>query len=143
MVALNAKDTTGPTPGIVIKRRHTPSSRTIDKQFAVERREHFAQLLPGGQQRLHDGDEFGHAFDKLPNPFVELANPNDADLETEVAQQAADVVLNGDRLVLENLAGGQQSAALLAGQRLHVHGAEQIDPHHLRNAARVVHGRSC
>ena len=33
MVAQNAKETTGPTPGIVIKRLHTLSSRTIESNF--------------------------------------------------------------------------------------------------------------
>ena len=74
MVALNAKDTTGPTPGIVIKRLHTPSSRTIESnlRWSAVNISRSAQLLPGGEQRLRDLDEFGHAFDKLPNPFVEL-----------------------------------------------------------------------
>src|SRR5664279_5622989 len=99
--------------------RRGPSTPTVHivandrKQFAVERREHLAQFLLDGEQRLHDLDEFGHAFDKLPNPFVELANADGADLETEVAQQTADVVLNGNGLVLQNLAGGQKSPALL------------------------------
>ena len=38
-----------------------------------------------------------------------------ADLEAEVAQQAADVVLDGDRLLLQELARRQQRAPVLAG----------------------------
>src|ERR1700756_4317081 len=33
MVLLNARDTTGPTPGIVISRLHRVSFRTIDSNF--------------------------------------------------------------------------------------------------------------
>ena len=41
-----------------------------------------------------------------------LTVANDADLEPEVAQQTADIVLDGDGLFLQQLASGQQGAAL-------------------------------
>ena len=122
-------------PGDTPRRLRSASDR---KQFAVECREHFAQLLLGGQHGFHDFDEFGHAFDKLTDSFVELDHTDDTDLQSKVPQQTADVVLNGDGLVLQNLASGQQGPTLLAGQRLHVHRSKQIDAHHLSNAARVV-----
>lgn len=67
-----------------------------------------------------------------------LTATNRADLEPKIAQQAAEVVFNGNGLFLQELAGGQQRPALLARQGLHMHRAKQVDPHHLRNAAGVI-----
>jgi hypothetical protein len=51
---------------------------------------------------------------------------------------AAQVVLDGDRLRLRQLAMGQQHPQLLAAQRLHMHRTVKPHPHHLRDAARIV-----
>ncbi len=62
--------------------RHQASTNAVIandlEQLAVEFREHLAKLLPGGQQRLHDLEKFGHTLDKLPYAFVELRHPDDA-----------------------------------------------------------------
>src|SRR5438874_1049204 len=47
-------------------------------------------------------------------------------------------LIDSERLFLQQLACRQQGAALLAGQRLYVHRPEQVDAHHLRNAACVI-----
>src|SRR5215212_637375 len=70
--------------------------------------------------------------------LLELDRPHHADLEAEVQQQAANVVLDRDRLLLQELASGQQHPPLLAGEPLHVHGAKEVDPHHLGDATRVI-----
>ncbi|MGF6178136.1 hypothetical protein ABIE33_006456 [Ensifer sp. 4252] len=59
-------------------------------------------------------------------------------LSSKIAQQAADVVFNGNCLLLRQFASRQQGAALLADQRLHIHRPEQIDAHHLGDATGVV-----
>ena len=53
-------------------------------------------------------------------------------------QRAAHIGLDVDQLTLDKLAAGQQHPLLLRRQRLHMHRLEQSDPHHLRDAARVV-----
>jgi hypothetical protein len=103
MLALNAKDTTGPTPGIVIKRRQTSSSRTINRNLRwslVNISRSFCRA------RRHDLDESGHALDK-PDPLVERDHADDAGFAPEVAAQAPYVILDGDGLVLQQLAGGR------------------------------------
>ena len=59
-------------------------------------------------------------------------------LEPEVAQQSSNVIFNRVRLFLQKLACCQQCSAFLAGQCLDVHRPEQIDTHHLCNAAGIV-----
>lgn len=39
---------------------------------------------------------------------------------------------------MQKLAGSQQCPPLLARERLHMHRAVQVDPHHLRDAACVI-----
>src|SRR5271170_2694582 len=80
---------------------------------AVKRARRF-WLIPGCQQRSHDVGEFGPAADQLSDPCVEFDYADGADLETEVAKQAADIVLDGDGLLLQHLTGRQESTTLLA-----------------------------
>lgn len=96
------------------------------------------QLLPCRQQWPHDLAEIRYAIDKLANAIVEPDRANDTDLEPKIAQQATNVILDGDCLLLKQLAGGQKGAVLLARQRLYMNRPEQIDTHHLRDAARIV-----
>src|SRR5260370_520002 len=58
--------------------------------------------------------------------------------EGEIEQGCAEIVLDVERLGLQKLATGQQHAALLAGQRLHMHRSVQANTHHLCNAARII-----
>lgn len=53
-------------------------------------------------------------------PIPEFDRSDDTDFEPEIAQQATDVVLNCNRLLLQQLARGQQGTALRTGQRLDV-----------------------
>jgi len=52
--------------------------------------------------------------------------------------RATQVVLNRDRLRLQQLAVRQQHPQLLTAQCLHMHRAIEPNPHHLRNATRIV-----
>ncbi|ESZ12134.1 hypothetical protein X737_27410 [Mesorhizobium sp. L48C026A00] len=62
-----------------------------------------------------------------------------ADLETEVAQQAARSSFSMARaFFLQQLARRQHRSALLTAHRLYVHGAAQVEAHHLGDAARIV-----
>ncbi|GEO16115.1 hypothetical protein MAE02_38110 [Microvirga aerophila] len=67
-----------------------------------------------------------------------LTAPTIANRAIEVQQQATDVVLDRDGFLLQELAGGQQRPPLLAGERLDVHRAKEIDPHHLSDAAGII-----
>ena len=96
------------------------------------------QLFSGGQQRLHDFGQIGHASTSSRIRSSNLQRSDHTDLQPEVAQKTTDIVLDGDSLFLQTACGPSERAALLARQRLHMHGREQIDPHHLRDAARVV-----
>ena len=69
------------------------------------------------KQRRHDLGKLRHALDEFENSFLEFGRTDDANLEPKVAQQAADVVLDGDGFLLQQLAGGQQGAPLLACQQ--------------------------
>jgi hypothetical protein len=72
------------------------------------------------------------------DPFLEFDHAGGSNLEPEVAQQTADVVFDGDGFLLQRLARRQQSTPFLARQRLHMHGPEKVDAHHLGDAARVI-----
>ena len=74
----------------------------------------------------------------LSDAGLEPHRPNHPDLETEVAQSTAQVVIDGDGLRLQQLAMGQQHPKFLTTQRLHMHRAVKPNPHHLGDAARIV-----
>ena len=77
-------------------------------------------------------------FSQLPDSFVKPDYADDADLDPKVAQQPADIVLDGYSLLLQQPARGQQNTTLLADQRLDVHRPEQIESHHLSDPACIV-----
>src|SRR5207237_7983594 len=72
------------------------------------------------------------------NSSLEFDRAHHANLEAKIAQRATQIVLDVERLSLQKLATGQQHAALLAGQRLHMHRSVQANTHHLRNAAGII-----
>src|SRR5208282_5254149 len=76
-----------------------------------------AELLPSVEKRRHDLGKIRHALDKFSDPFLEFDHAGGSNLEPEVAQQTADVVLDGDSILLQQLARRQQSTPFLAGQR--------------------------
>src|SRR5262245_1713198 len=69
---------------------------------------------------------------------LKLRLPHHANLETEVAQSAAQLILDCDRLRLQQLAMCQQHPQFLTAYRLHMHRTIKPRPHHLRYAARIV-----
>jgi hypothetical protein len=92
-------------------------------------------------RQSHDGllqaAPSGHVHSPSLQPRLFL-HSGDLDLEAKVAQQTADVILDGMGLLLQQLAGCQRSASALAGQGLHMDGPEQVDAHHLSDAASIV-----
>ena len=96
------------------------------------------QALTGFEEASHDLGQLRKACYELADPVLEPDLANDPNLKPKVAQQAADVVLNGNGLLLQQLAGRQQGAPVLARQGLHMHRSEQVDAHHLSNAARLA-----
>ncbi len=59
--------------------------------------------------------------DEFQGAGFEPPSANDAELEPEVAQQAAYIILDNNRLLLQELLGSQQGSALLALPGLHMH----------------------
>lgn len=74
----------------------------------MQARRVFPQNLAGIQKRLHNLGQIRHTLDELMDPPVEPDCADHANLETKVAQQAADVALNSEsepRRVLRRLIG--------------------------------------
>src|SRR4051794_3323625 len=74
----------------------------------------------------------------MVSPPASDSRPTHAHLETEVAQRGTQIVLDGDRLRLQQLAVGQQHPQFLTAHRLHMNGTIESRPHHLRDATRIV-----
>ena len=55
---------------------------------------------PDNEHRLDQHRQVGEVINKLLDAGLKLHLPNHANLETEVAQSAAQVILDGDRLRL-------------------------------------------
>jgi hypothetical protein len=75
----------------------------------VQDAEPLAQHLPDDTQRFNEDGQIGVA-DQFPDARLKLQLTGLPDLETEVAQAPAQVVVDGDRLRLQQLAMGQQHA---------------------------------
>jgi hypothetical protein len=122
-------------------RHQAPAGAVIldDRQYLPMEAGHLLpQRLSGSEQGGRDVRQFRPAVHKFPDLRVKSDRPDHADLETKVAQQTADVVLDRDHFFLLQLAGGQQSPTLLACHNLDMHRPEQVDPHHLSNASGII-----
>src|SRR5215831_20210138 len=73
------------------------------QQAAMQDAELLANDPPDNEQRFHQHGQIGKAFDKLPDTRLELHRPDHADLETEVAQAGAQIVLDGNGLRCSSL----------------------------------------
>src|SRR3982074_257645 len=76
--------------------------------------------------------------DKLLDAGLEPHLSDHSDLEAEVTQSTAQIVLDCNRLRLQKLAMGQQHSQFLTAERLHMHRAIKSRPYHLGDAARIV-----
>ncbi len=65
--------------------------------------ERLAQLSSGGKQRRDDFHQIGHVFDELNNAGFEAHRADDTTLGPKFRKQPADVVLDGDGLLLQKL----------------------------------------
>jgi hypothetical protein len=70
----------------------------------VQLGELLAQLPPGLQQNLHEFAQIWQALYELPDALFEFGGADNANLEAEIAQQAADIVVYGDGFFLKQLA---------------------------------------
>jgi len=80
----------------------------------VQNAELLAQHPSDNKQRFNEDGQVRQVLDQLLDPRLELQLANDPDLEAEVTQGSAQVVLDGDGLRLQQFAVGQQHAQLLA-----------------------------
>jgi hypothetical protein len=79
-----------------------------------------------------------NSLSEFQDALLESDRANHADFQSEVAQKSADIVLDRESLFLQQLARREQRSSILALERLHMHWPEQVDPHHLGDAARVI-----
>src|SRR4029450_10292493 len=84
------------------------------QQSAVQNCNLLAQHPPDNEQRLDQRGQIGKILDQLLDAHLELDCSNCARLEPEVAQGAAQVILNSDGFRLQQLAMGQQHPQFLA-----------------------------
>ncbi len=97
-----------------------------------------AKHTPDNEQRFDQNDQVREILDQFLDPRLELHRSGYSDLEAEVAQGGAQIVLDGDGLRLQQLAMGQQHPQFLTAHRLHMNGTIESHPHHLRDATRIV-----
>jgi hypothetical protein len=76
------------------------------QQPAMQDADLFAKHPPDKKQRFDQYRQVGKVLDKVFDPRLELCRAYHAHLEAEVAQRGAQVVLDGDRLRLQQLAMG-------------------------------------
>jgi hypothetical protein len=70
------------------------------QQTAMQDDDLFAKRPPDNEHRLDQHRQVGEVLNKLPDAGLKLHLPNHANLETEVAQSTAQVILDCDRLRL-------------------------------------------
>lgn len=97
-----------------------------------------AKFPTSHKKGIHDVAQFRHVAGQIPDAFLELSSANDANLQTKIAQQPTDIILDRNGLLLQQFSCSQQNAPLLACQRFDVDRSEQIDAHHLCDAASVI-----
>ena len=70
------------------------------QQTAMQDDDLFAKRLPDNEHRLDQHRQVGEVLNKLPDAGLKLHLPDHSDLEAEVAQSTAQVILDGDGLRL-------------------------------------------
>src|SRR3954471_17636887 len=150
---LKVTATRAPTPGTVISRRQTASSRTIASTArcrAWDSRRHASRASSIGSvhRPAHRRAGLGHrlgaplqrrlARAQLADPRREPPLADVAELEPEAAQDAADAEPDVHELALEQLTPDQQRPDLLRRRRLAVDGAVPAHAQELGDAARVL-----
>ena len=92
--------------------RHQAPAHLINpddgQQAAMQDDDLFAKRLPDNEQRFDQHRQIWHVLDKLLDPRLEFHLPDHTDLEAEVTQGAAQVVLDSDGLRLKQLSMKQQ-----------------------------------
>src|SRR5438046_3066649 len=79
-----------------------------DQQAAVQDDDLFAKRPPDYEQRFDQHGQVGDPLDKLLNARFELYRSHHTNLEAKVAQRGTQIVLDSDRLRLQQLAVSQQ-----------------------------------
>src|SRR3974390_2314680 len=98
----------------------------------------FAQRASDNQQRFDKDGQIRDVFHEFLDARLKLYRSRHADLEPKVAQGGTQIVLDRNRLRLQQLAMGQQHPQLLTAYRLHMHWPIEPRPHHLRHAAGII-----
>src|SRR3974390_3010528 len=98
----------------------------------------FAQRASDNQQRFDKDGQIRDVFHEFLDARLKLYRSRHADLEPKVAKGGTQIVLDRNRLRLQQLAMGQQHPQLLTAHRLHMHWPVEPRPHHLRHAAGII-----
>lgn len=102
IVLTKPKATTGPTPGMVIKRRQVASFRTMDNTLRCR-----TSKLSRSCCLADSNGSMISAKSTIPSrsSLIRAANASDqANLETEITQQSSDIILNVPNLIQYQLA---------------------------------------
>src|SRR3974390_1188356 len=98
----------------------------------------FAQRASENQQRFDKDGQIRDVFHEFLDARLKLYRSRHADLEPKVAQGGTQIVLDRNRLRLQQLAMRQQHPQLLTAYRLHMHWPIEPRSHHLRHAAGII-----
>src|SRR3974390_2328944 len=98
----------------------------------------FAQRTSDDQQRFDKDGQIRDVFHELLDARLKLYPSHHADLEPKVAQGGTQIVLDSNRLRLQQLAMGQPHPQLWTAHCLHMHWPVEPRPHHLRHAAGII-----
>ena len=79
----------------------------------MQNAELLAKCSSDNEQRFDQCSQVGQVLNELPDAGLEPHRSNHADLEAEVAQSPAQIVIDGDGLGLQQLAMGQQHSQFL------------------------------
>lgn len=137
-MALKASAATGPTPGTVINRLQTVLSFTIDNSFScstVNCSRSFSRAASNASMMSRNS---GMSLERSRMRSANLPAPTMPTLRPKLRNKPRMSFSMAMALFLKQLAGRQQRPALLARQRLDMHRPEQVNPHHLGDAAGIV-----
>ena len=96
----------------------------------------FAQHSPDNKHRFDQHREVREVLDKFPDAGLELHCPDHSNLEAEVTQSAAQVVIDGNRLTAAACDVNSMRSFWLRNASHAPDGKSR--PHHLRDAAGIV-----
>src|SRR6516162_4915358 len=135
---LKVTATTGPTPGTVISRRQTASSRTIASTALCSFSYCAFKRCPRRKHRLSNALQRGLTCHQFPNPRFKRLAGHLPDLQAEAAQDAPNAQFHIQQPSEKLLARNQQPSDLLRSNRFGVYRPEPPHPDQLCKPACIL-----